>query len=122
RRHRADRQRPLDPGPDEVHFIVEPNAFIALELLDRAVDLFADAVALLLEQPELAPDLAFDDSFPDFQETKLPPDLLFELLQGRQRHESHTKTLQRFCTRQIDGDFKTFGRQRPYRSGGTGAA
>jgi hypothetical protein len=41
-------------------------------------DLAADAVALLLEQPDLAFDLALDKSFPEFQEAKLPPNSSFE--------------------------------------------
>ena len=47
RRHRADGQRPLDPGADEAHLVVEPDAALALELPDLLVDLLADIVASL---------------------------------------------------------------------------
>jgi hypothetical protein len=44
------------------------------------LDLAANAVALLLEQPNLAFDLALNQSFSDFQEAKLPPNLSFKRL------------------------------------------
>jgi hypothetical protein len=61
-------------------------------MLDLPLDLLADAVALLLEQADLAINLALDDVLPDFQKAKLAPDLLFEPLQGRQWHEIHAKS------------------------------
>jgi hypothetical protein len=44
------------------------------------LDLSANAVAFLLEQPDLAFDLALNESFSDFQEAKLPPNFSFEYL------------------------------------------
>jgi steroid 5-alpha reductase family enzyme len=38
----------------------------------------------LLEQPNLALDLALDNSFSDFKEAQLPPDFTLERLQGGQ--------------------------------------
>jgi hypothetical protein len=43
-------------------------------------DLTADAVTLLLEQPNLAFDLALEESFPDFKEAKLPPNFSLKRL------------------------------------------
>jgi hypothetical protein len=40
----------------------------------------------LLEQPDLALDLALDDGLAKLQEAKLPTDLSFKFLQSRQRH------------------------------------
>jgi hypothetical protein len=50
------------------------------------LDLAAKAVALLLEQPNLAFDPALDECFSDFQEAKLPPNFSLEHLEGGQRH------------------------------------
>jgi hypothetical protein len=50
------------------------------------LDLAAKPVAFLLEQPNLAFDLALNESFSDFQEAKLPPNFSFKYLQGRQWH------------------------------------
>ena len=38
-------QRPLDPGADEAHLVVEADTALALELPDLIFDLFADIVA-----------------------------------------------------------------------------
>jgi len=91
-----DRARTLDPGPDEAHFVVEPNAPLELELPDLRFDLLADAIALLLEQPDLAFDLALDDVLSELQEAKLPLEFPFKLLQGRQLHDIHATTSCRF--------------------------
>src|SRR5208282_1652823 len=89
-RYGANRQRPFEPGADEAHLIVEPNPLLQLELMYLLLDSLTDVFALLLEQSELALDLAFDDMLPGLQEADLPLDLLFDLLfeflQGRQRH------------------------------------
>ena len=79
-------QGPFDPGADEAHLVVEPDAPLELELLDLRFDLLADAVALLLEPPDLALDLAFDDGFPELEEANVPSDLFLKLLQRRQCH------------------------------------
>src|SRR4029077_14005714 len=76
----------FDPGADKAHLVVEADAAFELELLDLRFDLLADAIALLLEQPNLALDLALDDGLPELEEANLPSDLFFKLLQGRQRH------------------------------------
>src|SRR4029077_1529432 len=86
RRHRADRQRPLDPGTDEAHLVIDPNAALALELPDLLFDLLADAAALLFEHADLAFDLALDDDLPDLQKPELALNPSFKFLQGRERH------------------------------------
>src|SRR5207248_2388272 len=86
RRHRTDGQRAFDPGTDEAHFVVEPDAALALELPDLLFDLLADAVALLFEHADLAFDLALDDSLSDLQKPELAFDPSFKFLQGRERH------------------------------------
>ena len=80
RRHRANAQRPLDPGANEPHLVVETDAPLLLELADLLLDALADAVALLLEKPNSLSDLALNDVLVDFEEAKLPPDFLLELL------------------------------------------
>ncbi len=40
---------------------------------------------LLLEQPDLLADLAFDDVFAEFENSNLPLDLFFKLLKGGMR-------------------------------------
>ncbi len=71
RRHRTHRQRPLEPGADEAHFVIKPNAALAFELpdlfFDFLFDFLADAVALALEQSDLAPDIALNNSFFQFE-------------------------------------------------------
>jgi hypothetical protein len=66
-RHRARRQRTLDPRADESHFVVEPDTALELELLDALLDLLADIVAALLENPELPLDTTLDDGLAEFE-------------------------------------------------------
>ena len=73
------RQRPLDPGADEAHLVVEPDTALALELPDLIFDLFADIVAALLKQPDVPSDVALDDSLLQLEEPQLPLDPLFEM-------------------------------------------
>jgi len=53
-------------------------------LPDLRFDLLAETIALLLEPPNLALDLALDHCLPELQEANVPSDLSFKLLQGRQ--------------------------------------
>src|SRR5262249_41810477 len=101
--HRPNGQRPLDPGADEAHLVVNPNAALALELpdliFDFLFDFLADIVAPLLEQPDVPPDVALDDSLLQLEEPQLPLDPLFESTQGRKRHgKSHTTKHRPFKT------------------------
>jgi len=91
RRHRADAERPLDPGADEAHLVVEPDTAFALELPDLIFDFFADIVAATLKQPDVPSDVALDDSLLQLEEPQLPLDPLFECTQGRKRHGNHTR-------------------------------
>jgi hypothetical protein len=44
----------------------------------------------LLEQPDVAPDIALDNVLLQFEEPQLPLDFLFELTEGQKRHgKSH---------------------------------
>ena len=67
RRHRADRERLLDPGADEADFVVEPDAVLPLEAakvrLDVAADLLLDAAE---RQFHLLLEMLFDQLHPLF--------------------------------------------------------
>src|SRR5260370_20467384 len=45
----AGRERLLDPGTDEAHFVIETNAVLLLEAADARLDLLFLRVGLLLE-------------------------------------------------------------------------
>ena len=89
RRHRADGQRPLDPGADEAHLVIEPNAALALELPDLVFDLLADIVALLLEQPDVASDVALDNGLLQLEKPQLPLDLSVQMCAGPEATWQH---------------------------------
>jgi hypothetical protein len=61
--HGAGRQRLLDPGADEAHFVVEANAVLLLEAADARLDLLFLGVELLLELSFVSLELMFDLSF-----------------------------------------------------------
>jgi hypothetical protein len=83
---RANAQRPFDPGTDKTHLVIEADATSRFEQTDLFFDFLAEAVAPLLEKPDLLFDLTLDKRLSELKQAKLPPDLLFKLLQGRQRH------------------------------------
>src|SRR4051794_36662582 len=109
RRHRAERQRFLDPGADETDFVVEPDAVLLLEAtdldaelallhleallelapvaLELLLDLFLERTLLLLEDLDVPLDLPLQLNLLDLKQALLLLEFLFEELQGGKRHE-----------------------------------
>jgi len=86
-------------------------------LLDLGFDLLADAIAFLLEQPDLALDLALDDGLPELEEANLPSDLFLKLLQGRKRHCIPLDKFLTFLEHQDAKDQRGAGRAEPGQAG-----
>src|SRR3954470_8759540 len=109
RRHRAERQRLLDPGADEADFVVEPDAVLLLEAadlnpelallhlepllelaavtLELLLDLLLERTLLLLEELDVALDLPLQLNLLDLEQALLLLEFLLEELQGGKRHE-----------------------------------
>src|SRR5262249_18724029 len=101
RRHRADRQRLLDPGAEEAELVIDADAFPLLESPDGQVELLLLGVEALAEtlavgiealfdalavRGDLAFELAPKRAVLQLEQTDLPLNLPFENLQGLKGH------------------------------------
>src|SRR5258707_1378263 len=104
----AGRERLLDPGTDEAHFVIETNAVLLLEAADARLDLlflrvelllelffvrlelmfdlFFERALALLEQLDVLLDRFFERAPSQFEEALLLFKFLLEQLQGWERH------------------------------------
>src|SRR5262249_46469115 len=108
RRHRAHRQRLLEPGADEADLVVEADAAPFLEAADADFNFFAlrleflfelpallfqlvldlalERVLLPLEDFDVAPDLALPNALFHLEQALLFFEFSFQQLQGGKRH------------------------------------
>src|SRR5712671_4370615 len=101
RRHRAHRQRLLDPGAEETKLVVDANPVLQLEATDVGFESFLLRIELLLNaqlvsvelladalllRRELAFELAAKRTVPQLKKPDLPFDLAFENLEGLDGH------------------------------------
>src|SRR5262249_6363352 len=115
RRHRAHAERLLEPGLDEAHFVVEPDALLLFEQTDAKLDLallrfealfdlplvgvdvapelLLLGLARLLEAAVVALEFLFNPTFervtPEFEQAKLLFDFLFEKVESLQWHRHY---------------------------------